>query len=302
MNTPLLVVVGIIFVEVLVILSRSNPVGFKKRTWWELVPTGSNAQPDLAPEALALPRARHWRRKLTVVRLKQGQHCQVWVSFSRDTSSDRHLQALESITGCTANKCGPLPIQIVKRGWRVSHLRKMDDSTANSRSRYSWKDADVRAQATNSLLDDGDIVIMTIGWKTSGQIQARLATTSRELANSWVYGVPTRALIPWPSPVAAVPAIVIAACFLIVLDNYYELLSPFDSIVSYYSASPTDLTAYLAMFAIVHSIWRFVQELLHPRMIRRASRCWHLPLGWWVRLRGGTVSVTQLSGWARALR
>lgn len=211
------------------------------------------------------------------------------------------MQALAIAAGCIATECTSVPFEASEESWRTSHVREADSQTADGSSKYSAKDADVRANVINGLLNDDDIIVITVGWKADQLVRARAATTSKELAGSWVHNASTPALMPRPSLVAIVPVLVIAACVLVVLHRFYELLPPLDSIVSFYAESPSNLAVGLAIIAIAASFRRFLQEIRDPRTIRRTRHCWHLPLGRRVRRRGGDVSVAQLTGWARAL-
>ena len=275
-----------------------KPFRFRRWKWWRLSPGNSNSDPGHALLALASPHLTGPHQTLTIVRLRQGDSCQVWVSFVGCRDDSVLIQALAKATGCIAIQDEHVPLLIRGTrgtGWRVSHT-----TTKKTTQRFQWKDAHRLASVADDFLGDGEMVLTTILWEASGQLKARIATTSKQLPTAWVHDSKTKSLIPWPSPWIAGPLVVIVACSLIFLNHFFILLPFFEGMVLFYSPSTPTCILILSGFAILHSLWRLIREVWYPRMIQRVVRFWYLPLGWWVRKFGGTVSVARLAGWARA--
>ena len=300
MSRFLILLSGIILVEVVGYLSNIYPMGHKKWRWWELKPTGANAQPSQARKALAFPREFGRRRNLTIVRLRQDQRCRVWVSFLSRRDDGDIVRALATAAGCAAAQDEIVPIAISKKRWRISHIRQSENQDSREPPKLDSNEADKMAARADNFLNEGDVIITTIRWTTEQQVKARVATTSKHLPTRWTHEASTWKLIPWPSLAALFPIAVIIASTIILVDDKLNLYPLVDNFISYLAGNPGGVTVSIAIVALVHSFWRFALAWIRPRIVQRVQNCWFLPIGWWVRRRGATVNVDELTGWARA--
>ncbi|WP_419932252.1 hypothetical protein [Candidatus Poriferisodalis sp.] len=296
MITAIVLIGGSVLVGAVVFISGRNPLGHGNWKWWELTAGSSPPIPSHARSALARPKGIGLRRSLTVVRVCDGSRHRVWVSFlSKGDDSDLVAQ-LAIAAGCNPRIDASAPQQIYKRRWRLSHIIP----AAGRAAMLSPSEADGLARTIDGFLHDGDAIITTVRWAGDRQVKARTATTSSRLGSSWTHEASTATLPILPTPLAIVPLLVLIAALAVVAHSYFELPAWLDRVLESAAGSPSTPVAAVAICVAAHSAARLMHAIFRPRLVSRAQRCWHLPLGWRTARNGGTIGVEHLAGWARA--
>lgn len=274
--------------------------------WWQLEPRTPSVEPRQAARCLSGIR-RGWRTsKVTLVR--KGSSTSVsslWLGVRGPKDLKSAAKALAAAAGCDlAEEKHPEPFPRTKKWW-WSNPVPVDDLAPEEMHRRSA----TRASATlhpdaydeerigefaahaDIYLDDDDALVMTAVPKSDNRhTHVVVATTSRQLAQSWTDVCSPK--VHWPMPCVSVW---FSAAF-----GFLSLVIALSAMGTFGIIKVNVPTVAIIMFWVtaVIGLGSAGWHSWHPRAAEKVRLHWNLPLRWWTRHKSGFVPSSHFAGWA----
>lgn len=273
--------------------------------WWRLEPRTPVVDPRQAARCLSGVR-RGWKTsQVTIVRKGSTDSVSsLWMGVRGPRDTRAAAKALASASGCSlASEEKPGPFSRVPKWWiskpvPVSDLAPEDmqrrSATRSSATLHpdAYEDdkvADFAAHADIYLDDDDAMVITAVPMTDNRHTSVIVATTSRQLAQSWTDVCSPK--VHWPMPCLTVWAT--SGLGLLSLLLALGSVGAF-GVVLKSSVAATVLAFCAAGVGVGSSLW----HLWYPRAAEKVRLHWNLPLRWWTRRKTGFVPSSHFAGWA----
>ena len=279
--------------------TRCGPIWTARQyEWWELRPGRSRLLASSIEQALSQFDGSTFSGSITIARLGvcSGEP-RVWIGIRGVSDAMSCAQNLADVAGASLGDNGRPPTERITHRWRRISLARPLYANNNRKRRRQPLTVTVEAirrwaaQVDTHVSTGHAIVITATPNRDSRFVHVIAATTSKDLARSWLLRSQTIGIRP-----CLVPGIIVPVAVAIVTTL---LMRPIEVGSYVIGGNAAGWPPWMALPIVLLSVAWAIVEIVRPRTTRMIRRLSCLPLGLLESKLGGKVWSTQLAGWAR---
>ena len=264
--------------------------------WWELRRSKSRLVSNIEQALNQLDGSASGSITIARLGVRPGES-RVWIGIRGVSDAKSCAQNFANAAGASlGDHCHP-PTKSITQRWRRVSLPRPIYAKNNQKRRVQPPTVtvdEIREWVTqvDTHIATGHAIVMTVAPTDDSRfVHVIAATTSKDLAKSWVLGGKTIRVNPYLVPSIVVPlAVAVVTTLLMRSIEVGSLPVGWDV---------ANLSPWIAIPIILLAVFWIAVEVARPRVIHMIRSFSCLPLGVLGRRLGGTVRSTQVAGWAR---